>query len=105
VYLNLWSYPAWANRVIYAVKASRVAFFYLIMLFNRADGYVIMAYIKLLDVPLKCSRCGITRVALGMGHNTSLRSRLDGELPAITYDNRCPDCGEHMDIDESLRDL
>jgi DNA-directed RNA polymerase subunit RPC12/RpoP len=64
-----------------------------------------MAYIKLLDVPLKCPRCGITRVALGMGQNSSLRSRLDGELPAVTYDDRCPDCGDRMNIDERLRDL
>ncbi len=63
-----------------------------------------MTYIKLLDVPLKCSRCGVTRVALGMGQNTTLRSRLDGELPTIMYDDRCPDCGMHMDVDESLRD-
>ncbi|BAI61172.1 hypothetical protein MCP_1100 [Methanocella paludicola SANAE] len=73
------------------------------MLFKAADKFFIMAYIKLLDVPLKCSQCGVTRVALGMGQNTSLRSRLDGELPTVTYDDRCPDCGTHMDIDESLR--
>lgn len=70
-----------------------------------ADKLVIMAYIKLLNVPLKCSQCGVTRVALGMGQNTSLRSRLDGELPTITYDDMCPDCGKHMDIDEALRHL
>lgn len=62
-----------------------------------------MAYIKLLDVPLKCGKCGITRVALGMGQNTSLRSRLDGEPPVVSYDDRCPDCGGRMSVDEQLR--
>jgi hypothetical protein len=63
-----------------------------------------MAYIKLLDVPLKCTKCGVTRVALGMGQNSSLRHHLDGELPTLTYDDRCPDCGNAMKIDEHLRD-
>lgn len=64
-----------------------------------------MAYIRLLDVPLKCSKCGITRVALGMGQNTSLRSHLDGEVPTVMYDDRCPDCGDHMHADDRFRDL
>jgi len=61
-----------------------------------------MAYIKLLDVPLRCPNCGVTRVALGMGQHTSIRSSLDGELPMVAYDDRCPDCGLRMDVDERL---
>jgi len=64
-----------------------------------------MSYIKLLDVPLKCPKCGVTRVAVGMGQNTSIRSRLDGELPVITCDDRCPDCGDKMNYDRQLKDL
>jgi rubredoxin len=61
-----------------------------------------MAYIKLLDVPLKCPNCGVTRVALGMGQHTSVRSSLEGELPTVSYDDRCPDCGLKMDVDKDL---
>lgn len=61
-----------------------------------------MAYIKLLDVPLRCPNCGVTRVALGMGQHTSLRHSLDGELPTLMYDGRCPDCGLRMEIDHKL---
>lgn len=64
-----------------------------------------MSYIKFLDVPLKCPQCGITRVALGMGQNTSLRSSLDGELPVMTYADICPDCGIKMDVDERLKNV
>jgi ribosomal protein S27AE len=64
-----------------------------------------MAYIKLLDVPLKCPKCGITRVALGMGLNSSLRTNLDGELPTISYNDRCPDCGEGMQVDGHLKNV
>jgi predicted RNA-binding Zn-ribbon protein involved in translation (DUF1610 family) len=61
-----------------------------------------MAYIKLLDVPLKCPRCGVTRVALGMGQFTSLRDSLDGERMTLSYPNLCPDCGDPMDIDPKV---
>ncbi|HTY91545.1 MAG TPA: hypothetical protein VMC84_10245 [Methanocella sp.] len=64
-----------------------------------------MAYIKLLGVPMKCPKCGVTRVAIGMGQNSSLRSHLDGELPRVIYDDRCPDCGDHMSVDEKFRGL
>jgi|GEM_PF-4849062 len=63
-----------------------------------------MTYIKLLDVPLRCPNCGVTRVALGMGQHTSVRSSLDGELPTLAYNNRCPDCGLTMDVDQRLKD-
>ena len=53
-------------------------------------------------MPLKCTKCGVTRVALGMGHNQSLRSMLDGELPTLSFDNCCPDCGSKMEIDLQL---
>jgi ribosomal protein S27AE len=64
-----------------------------------------MAYIKFLSVPLKCPRCGVTRVATGMGQHTSLRDSLDGEQPIMTYADICPDCGDRMEIDERLKDL
>lgn len=64
-----------------------------------------MSYIKLLDAPLKCPKCGITRVAMGMKTNTSLRSSLDGERPSVAYAGVCPDCGETMEIDERLNNL
>jgi hypothetical protein len=64
-----------------------------------------MSYIKLLDVPLKCPKCGITRVAMGMKMNTSLRSSLDGERPSVECAGVCPDCGEIMEIDERLKNL
>ena len=62
-----------------------------------------MTYIKLLGVPLRCNKCGVTRVALGMGVNKSLRTRLDGEIPTITYDECCPECGERMTVDPAFR--
>ena len=64
-----------------------------------------MPYIKLLDVPLKCPKCGITRVAIGMKENTSLRSSLDGKQPTLAHAGICPDCGEIMEIDERLKNL
>lgn len=64
-----------------------------------------MPYIKLLNVPLKCPKCGITRVAMGMKQNTSIRSSIEGELPAMAYAGICPDCGEIMEIDEQLKNL
>lgn len=64
-----------------------------------------MAYIKFLEVPLRCPNCGVTRVALGMGQHTSLRDSLDGELPTLVYNGECPDCGMKMDIDKRLADL
>jgi len=64
-----------------------------------------MTYIKLLDVPLKCSKCGVTRVALGMGHYMSLRSSLDGEPMRLSFYNECPDCGDRMETDENLKNL
>jgi len=54
---------------------------------------------------MKCPKCGVTRVAIGMGQNSSLRSHLDGELPRVIYDDRCPDCGDHMSVDEKFRGL
>ncbi len=64
-----------------------------------------MPYIKLLNVPLKCPKCGITRVAMGMKQNTSIRSSIEGEQPAMAYAGICPDCGEIMEIDEQLKNL
>ena len=64
-----------------------------------------MPYIKIIGVPLKCSKCGVSRVAIGMGQNSSLRSRLDGETPEIVYDDKCPDCGDRMSVDEKLKNL
>ncbi len=64
-----------------------------------------MAYIKLLDVPLKCPRCGVTRVALGMGQNASPRGNPGGKPPTLAYDDRCPDCGDRMQADPTLRTI
>jgi hypothetical protein len=38
-----------------------------------------------------------------MGQNSPLRSSLDGELPTISYNDRCPDCGEDMQVDSQLK--
>lgn len=54
---------------------------------------------------MKCPKCGITRVALGMGQYTSLRSSLDGEPMRLSFYNECPDCGDRMETDENLKNL
>lgn len=64
-----------------------------------------MHNIKLLNVPLKCPKCGITRVAMGMKQNTSIRSSIGSEQPSIAYAGICPDCGEILEIDEQLKNL
>ncbi len=61
-----------------------------------------MHYIKLLNVPLKCPKCGITRVAMGMKQNLLLQN---GQMPSEASTGICPDCGEIMEIDEQLRNL
>jgi predicted RNA-binding Zn-ribbon protein involved in translation (DUF1610 family) len=72
---------------------------------SRETKFYFMPYIKLLDVPLKCPKCGVTRVAVGMGQYSSLRSHLEGEPMKLSFYNACPDCGDRMEIDEHLNKL